>query len=146
MDLEMPEGVSVQLTQDILRSRQLPEFYRMKVGYANYATITYLDRKVEVDCGGEMLLTLPTLVNGEFSDQSPIIVKYSDELAAIGIEDDAQLEKYFEAISKADWAMHHTNPWWEVFAHDEDAGEIFDTFYEALDAGIEYISEDSNWG
>jgi hypothetical protein len=146
--VEMPEGVSVQLTQDIPRSKQYPEFYRIKVSHQTYATITYLDRKVEVDCAGEMRLTLPTLVNGELSDQIPTFINYSDELLAAGIENDAQLEKYLETIGNSNplWEMHHTNPWWEVVVQTEEAGEIYDTFYEALDAGIEYISDDANWG
>jgi len=146
-DVEMPEGVSVQLTQDIPRSKQYPEFYRTKVSHQTYATITYLDRTVEVDCAGEMRLTLPTLVDGELSEQIPTFINYSDELLAAGIENDAQLEKYLETIGSSNplWEMHHTNPWWEVVVQNEEAGEICDTFYEALDTGIEYISDDANW-
>jgi len=37
------------------------------------------------------------------------------------------------------------NPWWELFAHNEDMGEIYETFYEAVDAGIDYILTDERW-
>jgi hypothetical protein len=37
------------------------------------------------------------------------------------------------------------NPWWEVFSHNSDMGEVYDTFYEAVDGGIDYILDDRNW-
>jgi hypothetical protein len=142
-DVEIPEGVSIQLTQEIPRSKQLAEFYSNGVTCETFATITYLDRKVKVDCCGEMLLTFPSMIVGEQSDHVPVIVKYADQLEAAGIKDDTQLDQYFDTILMSDPSL---NPWWEVFAKDEDNGEKFDSFYEALDAGIEYISDDANWG
>jgi hypothetical protein len=32
-----------------------------------------------------------------------------------------------------------------VFAHNEDMGEIYETFYEAVDAGIDHILDDKGW-
>jgi len=142
-DVEIPEGVSIQLTQEIPRSKQLAEFYSNGVTCETFATITYLDRKVKVDCCGEMLLTFPSMIDGEQSDHVPVIVKYADQLEAAGIKDDTQLDQYFDTILMSDPSL---NPWWEVFAKDEDNGEKFDSFYEALDYGIEFITDDANWG
>ncbi len=93
-DVEIPEGVSIQLTQEIPRSKQLAEFYSNGVTCETFATITYLDRKVKVDCCGEMLLTFPSMIDGEQSDHVPVIVKYADQLEAAGIKDDTQLRKH----------------------------------------------------
>ena len=141
--IEIPEGVSVQLTQEIPRSKESPEFYSNGVTCETFATITFLDRKVKVDCCGEMLLTFPSMIDGQLSEQAPFIVKYADQLEAAGIKDDAQLDQYFDTILMSDPSL---NPWWEVFAQDEDNGEKFDSFYEALDYGIEFIANEANWG
>ena len=142
-DAEIPEGVSIQLTQEIPRSKQYPEFYSNGVTCETFATITYLDRKVKVDCCGEMLLTFPSMIDGQLSEQAPFIVKYADQIEAAGIKDDAQLDQYFDTILMSDPSL---NPWWEVFAQDEDNGEKFDSFYEALAYGIEFIANEVNWG
>ena len=142
-DVEMPQGVSVQLTQEIPRSKQYPEFYSNGVTCETFATITYLDRKVKVDCCGEMLLTFPSMIDGQLSEQAPFIAKYADQLEAAGVKDDAQLDQHFDTILMSDPSL---NPWWEVFAKDEDNGEKFDSFYDALDYGIMYITDEANWG
>jgi hypothetical protein len=140
------EGVTVEYTQTIPTSKQMPEFYVWQEGYESYATITYEDRVVEVERGGEMSLSLPNLVNGELSDEGVTIVRYSDDLEAAGINDDIQLMQFIKTISNSGFEVYRMNPWWEVFAHNEDMGEVYDTFYEAIDAGIDYITDDSNWG
>jgi hypothetical protein len=139
------EGVTVEYTQTIPTSKQMPEFYVWQEGYESYATITYEDRVVEVERGGEMHLTLPELVNGELSDEGATIVRYSDDLEAEGINDDIQLLQFIKTISNSGFEIYRMNPWWELFAHNEDMGGIYDTFYEAIDAGIDYITDDSNW-
>ncbi len=48
-------------------------------------------------------------------------------------------------MGNAGYDIVDNNPWWEVFAHNEDMGEIYDTFYEAVDAGIDYILDDKGW-
>ena len=140
------EGVTVEYTQTIPTSKQMPEFYVWQEGYESYATITYLDRVVEVERGGEMSLSLPNLVNGELSDEGVTIVRYSDDLEAAGINDDIQLMQFIKTMSNAGYQVYHENPWWEVFAHNEDMGEVYETFYEAIDAAIDHITDDSNWG
>jgi hypothetical protein len=139
------EGVTVEYTQTIPTSKQMPEFYVWQEGAESYATITYLDRLVEVERCGEMHLTLPELVNGELSDEGATIVRYSDDLEAEGINDDIQLLQFIKTISNSGFEIYRMNPWWELFAHNEDMGGIYDTFYEAIDAGIDYITDDSNW-
>jgi len=32
-----------------------------------------------------------------------------------------------------------------VFAHNDDMGEVYDTFYEAVDAAIDHIMDDRWW-
>jgi hypothetical protein len=144
--LKSLEGVTVEYTMTIPTSKQMPEFYVWQEGAETYATITYLDRIVEVERNGEMHLTLPELVNGELSDEGATIVRYSDDLEAEGINDDIQLLQFIKTISNSGFQIYRENPWWELFAHNEDMGGIYDTFYEAIDAGIDYITDDSNWG
>ena len=139
------EGVTVEYTQTIPTSKQMPEFYVWQEGYESYATITYLDRVVEIERGGEMSLSLPNLVNGELSDEGVTIVRYSDDLEAAGINDDIQLMQFIKTISNAGFEVYRMNPWWELFAHNDDMGEIYETFYEAIDAGIDYILDDRGW-
>jgi hypothetical protein len=139
------EGVTVEYAQTIPTSKQMPEFYVWSMGYESYAQITYLDRVVEVERGGEMSLTLPNLVNGELSDEGATIIRYSDDLEAAGINDDIQLMQFIKTISSSGFEIYRMNPWWEVFAHNEDMGEVYETFYEAVDGGIDYILEDRNW-
>jgi hypothetical protein len=139
------EGVTVEYTQTIPTSKQMPEFYVWQEGAESYATITYLDRVVEIERNGEMSLSLPNLVNGELSDEGVTIVRYSDDLEAAGINDDIQLIQFVKTISNSGFEIYRMNPWWELFAHNEDMGGIYDTFYEAIDAGIDYITDDSNW-
>jgi hypothetical protein len=143
--LKSLEGVTVEYTQTIPTSKQMPEFYVWQEGAESYATITYLDRVVEVERNGEMHLTLPELVNCELTDEAATIVRYSDDLEAAGINDDIQLMQFIKTISNAGFEVYRMNPWWELFAHNEDMGGIYDTFYEAIDAGIDYITDDSNW-
>jgi hypothetical protein len=139
------EGVTVEYTQTIPTSKQMPEFYVWQEGAESYATITYLDRIVEVERNGEMHLTIPNLVNGELTDEYGVIIRYSDDLEAAGINDDIQLMQFIKTISNSGFEIYRMNPWWELFAHNEDMGGIYDTFYEAIDAGIDYITDDSNW-
>jgi hypothetical protein len=139
------EGVTVEYKEVIPTSRQMPEFYVWGEGYESYATIRYQDRVVEVERGGEMHLTLPNLVNGELSDEGATVVRYSDDLEAAGINDDIQFMQYLKTISNSGFEVYRMNPWWEVFSHNEDMGEVYDTFYEAIDGGIDYILDDRNW-
>ena len=46
--MKIYEGVTVEYTQTIPTSKQMPEFYVWQEGYESYATITYLDRVVEI--------------------------------------------------------------------------------------------------
>ena len=139
------EGVTVEYTQTIPTSKQMSEFYVWQEGAESYATVTYLDRVVEVERNGEMHLTLPSLVNGELSDEGVTIVRYSDDLEAAGINDDIQLMQFIKTISNSGFEVYRMNPWWEVFAHNEDMGEVYETFYEAIDAAIDHILDDRNW-
>jgi hypothetical protein len=139
------EGVTVEYTQTIPTSKQMPEFYVWQEGAESYATITYLDRVVEIERNGEMHLTLPYYKNGELTDEGASIIRYSDELEYEDINDDIQLMQFIKTISNSGYEIYRMNPWWEVFAHNEDMGEVYDTFYEAIDAGIDYITDDSNW-
>ena len=139
------EGVTNEYTQTIPTNKQMPEFYVYQEGAESYAQITYLDRVVDVERNGEMYLSIPDLINGELNEDYQNIVRYSDQLEDAGISDDIQLTQFIKTISNSGYQVYHNNPWWEVFAHNEDMGEIYDTFYEAVDAGIDYITDDSNW-
>ncbi len=139
------EGVTVEYKEVIPVSKQAAEFYVWGEGYESYATITYLDRVVEVERGGEMYLSIPELVNGELNEDHQNIVRYSDQLESAGITDDIQFHQFLKTMGYAGWQVYHMNPWWEVFSHNEDMDEVYDTFYEAVDCGIDYILDDSNW-
>ena len=140
------EGVTVDYKEVIPTSKQMPEFYVWQEGYESYATITYLDRTVEVERGGEMHLTLPYFRNGELTDEGADIIRYSDQLEYEDINDDIQLMQYIKTISNSGFQVYRMNPWWEVFAHDQnDMGEVYETFYEAVEGGIDYILDDANW-
>ena len=144
-DMKTYEGVTVEYTQTIPTSKQMPEFYVWQEGYESYATITYLDRVVEIERGGEMHLTIPNIVNGELSDEYADIIRYSDDLEAAGINDDIQLTQFIKTVSDSGFEVYRMNPWWELFAHNDDMGEIYETFYEAIDAGIDHILDDRGW-
>jgi hypothetical protein len=92
-----------------------------------------------------MHLTLPHYRNGELTDEGASIIRYSDELEYEDINDDIQLLQFIKTISNSGFEIYRMNPWWELFAHNEDMGGVYDTFYEAVDAGIDYITDDSNW-
>jgi len=139
------KGVTVTYTEMIPTSKQMAEFYVWQDGFESYATITYLDRTVEVERGGEMYLSIPDVTNGELSEHYQNIVRYSDDLSDIGINDDIQLTQFIKTISNSGYQVYHMNPWWETLPHNEDMGEVYDTFYEAVEGGIEYIMEESNW-
>ena len=139
------EGVTVEYTQTIPTSKQMPEFYVWQEGYESYATITYLDRVVEIERGGEMYLSIPDVSKEGLSEHYQNIVRYSDDLSDIGINDDIQLTQFIKTISNSGYQVYHQNPWWEVFAHNEDMGEIYETFYEAVEAGIDHILDDKGW-
>ena len=139
------EGVTVEYTETIPTSKQMSEFYVWQEGAESYAQITYLDRVVDVERNGEMHLTLPYFINGELSDEGAIHVRYSDDLEAAGINDDIQLMQFLKTISNSGFEIYRMNPWWEVFSHNCDMGEVYDTFYEAVDGGIDYILDDRNW-
>lgn len=143
--LKTLEGVTVEYKELIPTSCQMAEFYVWGEGYENYATITYQDRVVEVERGGEMSLTIPEIIDGELNDTCSNIVRYSDDLYSIGINDDIQLMQFVKTISNSGFEIYRMNPWWEVFSHNEDMGEVYDTFYEAIDGGIDYILDDRNW-
>ena len=138
-------GVTVEYKEVIPTSKQMPEFYVWQEGFENYATITYQDRVVEVERGGEMHLTLPYFVNDELCDEGATHVRYSDDLQAAGINDDIQLMQFLKTVSNSGFEIYRMNPWWEVFSHNSDMGEVYDTFYEAVDCGIDYILDDRNW-
>lgn len=139
------EGVTVEYKEVIPTTRQAPEFYVWGNGHESYATITYLDRVVEVERGGDMYLSVPELVNGELNEDNQNIIRYSDQLESAGIKDDIQFHQFLKTLGYAGWQVYHENPWWELFIHNDDLGAVYDTFYEAVDAAIEYIKEDSNW-
>ena len=139
------EGVTVEYTMTIPTSKQMPEFYVWQEGAESFAQITYLDRVVDIERNGEMYLSIPDLVNGELNEDHQNIVRYSDQLESAGITDDIQLTQFIKTISNAGYEVYHQNPWWEVFAHNEDMGEVYDTFYEAVDAAIDYIMDDRWW-
>lgn len=139
------EGVTVEYTMTIPTSKQMPEFYVWQEGAESYATITYLDRIVEVERCGEMRFHIPELFEEGLVYKDKII-RYSDDLEAAGINDDIQLMQFVKTMGNAGYEIVDNNPWWELFAHNEDMGEIYDTFYEAIDAGIDYITDDNNWG
>jgi hypothetical protein len=139
------EGVTIEYTQTIPTNKQMPEFYVYQEGAESYAQITYLDRVVDIERNGEMYLSIPDLINGELNEDYQNIVRYSDQLESAGITDDIQLHQFIKTISNSGYQVYHNNPWWEVFSHNEDMGEIYDTFYEAVDAAIDYITDDSNW-
>ena len=111
------EGVTVEYTQTIPTSKQMPEFYVWQEGYESYATIKYEDRVVEVERGGEMHLTLPYFINDELCDEGATHVRYSDDLQAAGINDDIQLMQFLKTISNSGFEIYRMNPWWEVFSH-----------------------------
>ena len=139
------EGVTIEYTQTIPTSKQMPEFYVWQEGAESYAQITYLDRVVDIERNGEMSLSLPNLVNGELNDEGVTIIRYSDDLEAAGINDDIQLMQFIKTISNSGFEVYRMNPWWEVFAHNDDMGEVYDTFYGAVDAALDYITDDDNW-
>ena len=139
------EGVTVEYTMTIPTSKQAPEFYVWQEGAESYAQVTYLDRVVDIERNGEMYLSIPDLVNGELNEDHQNIVRYSDQLESAGITDDIQLAQFIKTISNSGYQVYHNNPWWEVFAHNDDLGEVYDTFYEAVDAAIDYIMDDRWW-
>ena len=99
------EGVTVEYTQTIPTSKQMPEFYVWQEGAESYATITYLDRIVEVERNGEMRLEIPELFEEGLIYKDKII-RYSDDLEAAGINDDIQLIQFIKTMSNAGYQVY----------------------------------------
>ena len=136
--------VVIDYTEVIPESKQMPEFYACG-GTKDYAHITKGHREVFVAVNGEMSLVIPTLtLEGALSDEDPVIIRYGDELEEL-FSDDIQFMQFIKTISNSGFEVYRMNPWWEVFSHNSDMGEVYDTFYEAIDGGIDYILDDRNW-
>jgi hypothetical protein len=105
------EGVTVEYTQTIPTSKQMPEFYVWQEGAESYATITYLDRVVDIERNGEMYLCVLDLLEDGTISEDETVIRYSDDLEAAGITDDIQLMQYVKTMGNAGYETIHQNPW-----------------------------------
>lgn len=131
--------------QMIPESKQMAEFYACG-GSQDYAIITKGDREVRVAVNGEMDLVIPNLVNGELveCDYSERI-RYAEDLEAAGIKDDIQFWQIIKTLGHAGWSIYHMNPWWEVYDKFDTDGQVYDTFYEAIEGAILTVLDDEYW-
>jgi hypothetical protein len=128
----------------------MPEFYADNTFHV-YATLErkdpdneYNDRTVYVGVNGEMDLVIPNLINGELSDDEGTRIRYGNDFAA-AFKDDIQFWQFLKVMGNAGWEVYRQNPWWEIWSDDYPDGEVFDTFYEAVDGAISFINDDEYW-
>lgn len=136
--------VTIDYIQVIPETKQMPEFYACG-GTKDYAEVSKGYRKVYVAVNGQMHLTIPTLtLEGKLSDSDPLVIKYGDELEKL-FADDIQFMQFTKTIINSGFEIYRENPWWEIYSDDYPDGEVFETFYEAIEAAIRFIKDDEYW-
>lgn len=135
--------VTVEYTEVIPTSRQMPEFYACGAS-KDYAIVTRGDRTVRVAVNGEMSLTIPYLENGQLNDLNADIIRYGDELSEM-FPDDISFMQFVKTISNSGFEVYRMNPWWEVYDVNDPEGGVYDTFYEAVEGAIATVLDDDYW-
>jgi hypothetical protein len=73
------------------------------------------------------------------------VYRYSNDLDKL-VKNDKELIDLIQLWSvEREYEIVHANPWWEVWSDDYPDGEVFDTFYEAVEAAIKFINDDEYW-
>lgn len=142
--------VEITYEQVIPESRQMAEWYA-DGGCELYATIErkdpdneYNDRTVYVGVNGEMHLTIPNIVNGELSDEGATIIRHCHDFNNY-FNSEAEFMQFLKTTGNAGFEVYRMNPWWEIWSDDYPDGEVYDTFYEAVEGAISFINDDEYW-
>ena len=152
-------GIDIIYREVIPENKQSPEFYVMSEGYEVYANLERKfdnplnDRHVFVGVNGSMYLTIPNApAEADFADPevynqdwNEIIIRYADQLEDFGIHNDEDLVNLHKRFSEKGYEVYHENPWWEVWSDDYPDGEVFETFYEAIEGAISFLNDDEYW-
>lgn len=144
--IEDHSGVTITYRFAVPENQQDAAFHTWGPDNGNLAVVTYKDRKLFIDCVGEMyLVMLNVSPSGEISESQDII-RYTDDLIAHGITTDEKLRWYTEITSNMGWEVWHNNSWFEVYSEDDDFGyDVHHEFYEAVDFALANIKEDEYW-
>ena len=146
----LSKTVNITYKEAIPVTKQMAEFYAAGT-FEVYATVERKDpdnelnnRTVYVGVNGDMHLTLPNLVNGELSDEGAEVIRYGDHFNNV-FDDDIHFMQYLKTISNAGFEIYRMNPWWEIWSDDYPDGEVYDSFYEAVDGAVDFINDDEYW-
>lgn len=158
--MAVTNNIEITYNYVVPENKQSAEFWCVGGGHEVIATLEFKDpdnslndRTVYVAVNGEMYLTIPNAPDDvDFRDPevynqdwNETIIRYSDQLEDFGIHTDEDLEKLHERFSLKGYQITHNNPWWEIWSDDYPDGEVFDTFYQAIEAAIDFIKDDDYW-
>lgn len=138
--------VTITYKEVIPEDKQMPEFYIYDNAATEYAHITKGHREVFVVVNGEMYLSIPrepwTGYDTEYTEE---VIRYSDDLEKF-VKTDEELISFMNLWSnEREYQIYHMNPWWEVYSLDYPDGEVYDTFYEAVEGALKFINDDEYW-
>lgn len=138
--------ITVEYVEVIPEDKQLPEFYVNQNEPFVFATISKGDREVYVAVNGEMYITVPEEEwQGYDYPYNEKVYRYSDELDKL-VKNDKELMDLLRLWSvDREYEVVHSNPWWEIYSNDYPDGEVFDTFYEAVEGAIAFVQDDEYW-
>lgn len=138
--------ITIEYVEVIPEDKQMAEFYVNQNEPFVYATISKGDREVYVAVNGEMYISLPTEEwQGYDYPYTEEVIRYSDTLDKLVKNDYELLELYKLWTLEREYEIVHMNPWWEVYSDDYPEGEVFDTFYEAVEGAIKFVQDDEYW-
>lgn len=141
--------VTIDYSEVVPTSRQMPEFYVEGHGFNQIATLTRGDRQIHVAANGEMHLTIPEVsgFTGELTDEYATIVRYASDLHEVGINDDIQLNQFIKTISNTGFQIYRMNPWWEIYSDNDPDGIVCDSdrFYDAIDIATSLLFDENYW-
>lgn len=158
--MAVTNNIEITYNYVVPENKQSAEFWCAGGGYEVFATLEKKDpdnplndRTVYVGVNGEMYYTIPNAPEDtDFSDPevynqdwNEIIIRYSDMWDEVGVHNDDDLDRLHERFSLKGYQITHMNPWWEVWSDDYPDGEVFDSFYMAIDGAISFLKDDEYW-
>lgn len=139
--------VTIEYQQEIPQNKQMPEFY-VYAGLDNiYAVIKYRTRVAYVGVGGDMYISIPAedMETGEWVEHEINVCRYSDDLERFAKNDKELMDLLHLWSVEREYEIYHQNPWWEVWSDDYPDGDVYDTFYEAVEGAIKFITEEDEY-
>jgi hypothetical protein len=144
--------ITIEYAEVIPEDKQMAEFYINQTEPFVFATITkhaedpYNVREAYVAVNGEMYISIPREPwAGYDKEYTEEVIRYSDDLEMFVKTDKELLDLLHLWSVEREYEIYHMNPWWEVYSDDYPDGEVFDTFYEAVEGAIKFVQDDEYW-